>query len=442
MRMGKARLNKIEFKKHIHHKYFYIGASAYILALFFMAFVLDSPLNIFAGVYKIVTFQDVLITDYFQIAGPGAAFFNSAAVSLISLVILFVYKDEVNGYSVVELGLMSGFAFFGKNILNIWPIIIGAFLYSKSKKEPFSRYVPIALMATSLSPVVSFLSLSDGWGNPIAGILVGVILGFVLPALSGYTYKLQGGLNLYNVGFACGLLALIVVPIMSSLGLSPESAMYWSHEYKLPIGLFLYTLCAVLIISAFKSGGNSTLAGYKKILSTSGRSPSDFIMMYGVPSTLLNMGVNGVIATTFILVIGGDLNGPVMGAILTVIAFSTSGKHAFNITPVMGGVYLGALIFRWSITDPAVQLASLFCTTMAPISGYFGWPYGVLAGFLHSAVVLLAGSPVGGINLYNNGFSGGLIVIVLYPIITAIARSKRPAVKEDEYYEVFEKDID
>ena len=65
-------------------------------------------------------------------------------------------------------------------------------------------------------------------------------------------------------------------------------------------------------------------------------------------------------------------------------------------------------------------MAGLFGTTLAPIAGHFGWLPGILAGFIHSALVLQTGGPVAGLNLYNNGFSGGLIAIVLYPTITAV----------------------
>ena len=56
----------------------------------------------------------------------------------------------------------------------------------------------------------------------------------------------------------------------------------------------------------------------------------------------------------------------------------------------------------------------------------FGWPAGVVAGFLHSAVVLQAGSVLAGVNLYNNGYSGGLIAIVLFPTVMAIFRHRKP----------------
>ena len=86
----------------------------------------------------------------------------------------------------------------------------------------------------------------------------------------------------------------------------------------------------------------------------------------------------------------------------------------------------------------SLQLAGLFGTTLAPISGHFGWPFGILAGFIHSALVLQTGGPVAGLNLYNNGFSGGIIAIVLYPTITAIVRHRRPKLRDEDYYDLFE----
>ena len=81
------------------------------------------------------------------------------------------------------------------------------------------------------------------------------------------------------------------------------------------------------------------------------------------------------------------------------MGFSAFGKHARNITPIMLGVVIGGVFMHFDINQSSVQLALLFGTTLAPISGYFGWPFGIVAGFLHSSVVLHAGTPVEGINL-------------------------------------------
>ena len=176
-------------------------------------------------------------------------------------------------------------------------------------------------------------------------------------------------------------------------------------------------------------------AGYRRLLRTTGRAPSDYLRMFGPAPVLINMGVNGLIGMAFILATGGDLNGPTLGGILTIMGFSAFGKHARNITPIMLGVVIGGVFMHFDINQSSVQLALLFGTTLAPISGYFGWPFGIVAGFLHSSVVLHAGTPVEGINLYNNGFSGGLLAIVLYPIISEAIRHHRPGLQDRDYFD-------
>lgn len=421
----------------MRHKNLYTAGIAFSLALILMGFLLDDPRNILPGMYTILTSQDVLITDYIALAGPGAAFVNSALVTLSTLLLKWLVNEPTNGSDILDLGLMSGFALFGKNILNIWPIILGTWLFSRLKHEPFGKFVSVALLATSLSPLVSFAGLNGGWNSPVLGLVVGILVGFVVVPLSNYTYRIQNGMNLYNMGFACGLLAMVIVPLIQAFGHSPEKASYWATGYDLPLGIALAVLCLFLIGSGLITGKKEALTQYAALLRTSGRSPSDYLRMFIPGATMINMGVNGLVSTAFILATGGDLNGPTVGCILTVIGFSAFGKHVRNILPIMLGVLLGSMVMHFSINDPAVQMAALLCTTLAPIAGCFGWPFGLLAGFLHSALVLKAGSVAEGINLYNNGFTGGLLAIVLYPIITSLVYHRRAMLQNKEYLDVF-----
>ena len=415
----------------------------FTVCLALLGFVLDSPENILKGLIAIVMTEDALITDYFLVAGPGAALVNSALVTSISLVLLRLSGDTLNGMTLVEVGLMSGFSLFGKNYLNIWPILLGSWLYPVSRKEPYGSYVGIGLMATALSPVISYIVLDNGWGSVPLGIIVGIVIGYIMAPLAAYTYRIQNGMNLYNVGFSCGLVAFICVPLMSGFGATPETKYRWAGGYDLTFALVLGIFCLLLILCGLLICGIpiwAAWAGYRMLLNTSGRAPSDYLRMFGPAPVLINTGVNGLIGTAFILLGGGDLNGPTIGGILTIMGFSAFGKHARNIIPVMAGVFLGSALMHWKLSDPAVQLACLFCTTLAPVSGYFGWPYGVLAGFLHSSVVLFTSTPVAGMNLYNNGFSGGMVAIVLYPLLIAIARHRKPVLQDGDLFENLEND--
>lgn len=435
---------------HSHHEgkmrfeLIFPATLVYCALLAALAFLLDTPANIWNGLGHIIFEGDTLITDYIQLAGVGAALVNSSLVVLISLFVLHLAKDPLNGFTLVVLGLMSGFSLFGKNIFNIWPFLLGAFLYARLRSESFEKYANVALMSTSLSPVVSFLCFDEPspWAMA-AGLGLGVFIGFILPALSAYTFKIQNGMNLYNMGFACGLVAMILVPVLISLGHDPTTARHWATGYNGLFALILGIFCGGLIIGGLffcRRPAWAAWAGYRYLLKSTGRAPSDFLRTYGAAPTLINMGVNGLIATGYILLIGGDLNGPTLGGILTIMGFSAYGKHARNIIPIMLGVVLAGLVMEWNLTDCSSQLAGLFGTTLAPISGYFGAPFGILAGFLHSCLVLHTGGPVAGINLYNNGFSGGIIATVLYPLLMALVRRRRPVLQDEDYFESFEHD--
>ena len=403
--------------------------------------LMDDASQIPVGLYRIVTMQDLLITDYVYIAGPGAALVNAGLVTIISICIIRFSGDPYNGFTIVEMGLMAGFSLFGKNVLNIWPIILGTWLYARYQREPFSKYASVALLATSLAPLVSYMALGSIHASIPLGILTGIIIGFILPSLSAYTYKIQNGMNLYNMGFACGLFAMMVVPILTAFGDKPDSVLYWAEGYNKTFIVILGIMCvSAILLGLFATSVPpwAVWAGYRRLLSTTGRAPSDYLRMFGAGPVMLNIGFNGILGILYVLIIGGDLNGPTVGGIFTIMGFSAFGKHPFNITPVMIGVALGAYGMHYTPDYPALQLAGLFGTTLAPIAGHFGWPFGILAGFIHSALVLQTGSPVAGLNLYNNGFSGGLIAIVLYPTITAIWKHRRPTLRDEDYYDLFE----
>ena len=424
---------------HHHHRNLSLfpiaGAFGVLLVLFGL---LQAPFaEILSGLKVLICSEDVLITDYIALAGMGPAFVNAGLVTLISVLILYLVDDSANGSTLVTIGLMAGFSLFGKNIVNIWPIMFGTALYTLLKREPFARYVDVSMRTTALAPIVSFMA---GEVNIWVGIVAGIIIGFLIPPVSEYTFRIQNGMNLYSLGFACGLLAMMLIPAFKAFGLNPQPAHYWSSGNNLPLGCALSGLCLLMIAAGLACGPKQVGAAYWKLLHTSGRSPSDYLRVFGAGPVLLNMGVNGLLSTAYILLIGGDLNGPTIGAIFTVIGFSAYGKHAFNIVPVMAGVLLGSVLNHVPMNSSSLQIAGLFGTTLAPFSGFFGWPFGLFAGLLHSFVVLHAGLPLEGMNLYNNGFSGGLVSIALYPIITSLLRHRRPVLQNEDLFDIFEHD--
>ena len=156
----------------------------------------------------------------------------------------------------------------------------------------------------------------------------------------------------------------------------------------------------------------------------SGRLVEDFVIMDGFSVTIINMGVLGLLMLSYILLIDGELSGPILGGIFTVVGFGAFGKHPKNILPVIAGVFIGSMLQVWEANSTSVMLAALFGTTLAPIAGKFGWFSGIVAGFLHLTLVMNVGDLHGGMNLYNNGFSGGLVAATLVPLIESFKREE------------------
>lgn len=416
----------------------FVVLTVFSLSLLAVGLIISPVSEVFQGLKIIVTSESTLITDYFAIAGPGAALVNSALVSLISIALLYFSRDPVRGSTVMTVGFMSGFALFGKNIVNIWPIILGTWLYAVYQKESFTKYTPVALLSTALSPLVSFMALREGAsaGHLLLAVFAGLAIGFAMPPLANYTYRIHNGMNIYNTGFAAGLLAMILVPIVTAFGAAPESAYFWSTEYHNQMLVYLLALLAILFVSAFVLD-RRVLVRYKELVLSRGHTPNDYLEKFGAPAVILNASLCGGLGLAYILVTGGVLNGATVGSIITVMGCSAFGKNPRNIVPIMVGVMIGGFLNTWPIDCPALLLAGLLCTSLAPMTDYFGTVAGLFAGFLHSSVVLYAGSPLAGLNLYNNGFSAGLVATVLYPVLTKFLKHHRARFETRDFLDTF-----
>jgi len=416
----------------------YVVLIIFSLSLLVAALIISPASEITQGLWIIVSSESTLITDYFATAGAGAALVNAAIVSLISIALLYFSRDAIRGSTVMTIGFMAGFSLFGKNFVSIWPIIIGTWLYAAYQKESFMKYTPVALLSTALSPIVTFIALRDGASSVhfLLAVFAGLVIGFVMPPLANYTYRVHNGMNLYNTGFAAGLLAMILVPMVTAFGIAPESAYHWSTEYHKAMLIYMLILLAALFAAAFILD-RRVLNKYKELILSRGHTPNDYLEKFGAPAVILNASLCGGIGLLYILVTGGTLNGATFGSIITIMGFSAFGKNPRNIAPIMIGVTIGGYLNTWHFNSPALQIAGLLCTSLAPITDYFGTIVGIFAGFLHSSVVLYAGSPLAGLNLYNNGFAAGLVATVIYPVFTNIFKHHRARFESRDFLDTF-----
>ncbi len=403
-----------------------------MMPIYFMliGFTKQKPKAIFDGILRIIEEPDLLITDYFVVGGVGASFMNAGILTLLCLIILYFTKATFDGYCIASMSLMFGFSLFGKNLFNIWSILLGYILYAKIHRIPIKQYIHLGFYGTSLSPIITHIMRIGGlpgiWQFSLA-LLTGLVIGYVLVPVSLNAKHAHKGYSLYNVGFSCGIIATVVVSLLKSYGVSMETRLIWDKTNNLFSITILTILYMAMIIPSLVFGKKEAIRKYLLLLKESGVGGVDFLSKYGDWPTLLNIGINGLFATWFVYLIGADLNGPSIGSMFCIIGFSATGKHIRNIAPIMLGVYLAGFFKVWNISDPGPTLALILSTTLAPIAGEFGVLWGILAGFIHSSVALNVGVIYHGTNLYNNGFAGGIVAIFLVPVIQAIRSRKKPS---------------
>lgn len=399
---------------------------AYVLALLVVSFLFEPPLEVLKGFVDIQFEPDNLITDYFQTAGIGAAFFNSAISTLFTVLLIHRSKSPISGPLFAAIFTVSGFAFFGKNIYNSIPITAGAFIYARSQGVSPRSVILAAIFGTSLGPLVS--QVAFGYSIPLyasipLSILAGNLVGYLLPPLAHQFIRFHQGFNLYNIGFTAGILGMVVTSVFRMFNVKVEPAY---HVYEGPDFSF-YLILGLICIALMGWGAykKKSLQDLQDILRAPGALVSDFVTEYGAGASMINVGLSGLLCLSYLYFIDGTLNGPAIGGVLTVMGFSTYGKHVRNILPIFIGVSLAMAVnvFDFSATESILTL--LFATTLAPIAGYYGFFFGILAGFLHTSVVANIGFVHGGLNLYNNGFSGGFIAAVLVPFLDMLTKTNR-----------------
>jgi hypothetical protein len=206
--------------------------------------------------------------------------------------------------------------------------------------------------------------------------------------------------------------------IFRSFGLETPSVYEVSQGNNQTFAILLGIFFASMILVGYIMNDKS-FKHLRKLMRQPGRLVSDFVTTEGFGVTLINMGLLGAFGVIYIIVVKGQLNGPTIGGILTMMGFGAFGKHLKNALPIMLGVFLATQLKLWDVNSTGAILAALFGTTLAPISGQFGWKAGILAGFLHMSIVMNVGYLHGGLNLYNNGLSGGIVAATLVPILDA-----------------------
>lgn len=392
----------------------YVIISILPIMMLIFSFMISTPKEIFYGMVKIITTNDILTTDYFIISNIGATFFNVSITTLFVIHIMYLLNLRLNGLLVTSIFLVISFSFMGKNLFNILPFYIGTAIYSMVMKKTLKSVVAIGIMSTSLAPLANIFF-------PF-GFFVAVAVAFVLPNISKNVLTIHEGYNLYNAGYTSGIVGIVIYSVLLSIGVKFDKNLEFSQIFDVRVFVFFLLYFIILIIISILYDKN-ILRNFFNIQRQTGRLVTDFVSKEGFYAALLNMSLLGItcllFAYKFML-----LNGPIICGILTVVGFGGFGKNIKNVTPIFLGILIARCIFKVHVDDTTFLMIFCFSTALAPIAGKYGLIAGMVSGILHYAVVTNISYIHGGLNLYNNGLAAGLVATVMVPIMNMMWEDK------------------
>lgn len=378
---------------------FWLGALVLML--------LDSTTDVVTGLGAILVSEPVVVSDFLAVGGGAAGLCNGAVIASFNVWLIKHNRLSLEGTLVAAFFTVLGFSFIGKTFINILPIYLGGWLYWMIHRVALKELLPVVLFATSLAPVSTWL-----FGHPqlplavgaFLALAVGVALGYLIFPTTRHLRFFHQGHSLYHVGFCSGLLASCVAAAGSVLNLEIALAQTGAGFVDGRLGFLVVVVILIVACTGFW-------------LNPSGKNCPETQMMG-------NMAWLGGLGLAYVCLVGGTFSGPVLAGLLTLIGFGACGKNVANCWPVMAGALGGVLFLHLPLDQPEMLGAVLFATTLAPIVTSYGKMAGLVAGFCHLILVGQTGALHGGLCLYNNGFSGGLVAGTLVSLLEGLRYKK------------------
>ena len=230
------------------------------------AFIMPDRGQMFSGLWKILTNPSKVSTNYFAVGGYAATFLNMGLVGAICLGLYCIPGAKANNGSTLAFILTVGFCSWGINIVNIWPTMLGVVLYCLVKKENLNANVNAMLFSTGIAPLITDLMLrypgnavvAFTWSGTAIAMLVGLALGFFLPAGLAYSPKVHKGFDLYSAALPIGMMAFFLQAILyKTMGVSlpaAPAAETLQVASRMTVNIFCGAVFGICIIVAFLMG--------------------------------------------------------------------------------------------------------------------------------------------------------------------------------------------
>ena len=418
---------------------------AFLTACFLIAAVcMPDRGTMFTGLWKILSQPSKASTNYFSVGGYAATFLNMGLVALISLLLFVVFKATSTNVSTLAFVLTLGFSSWGINILNMWPTIFGVMLYGFMKREKMGTLVNAMLFSTGIAPLITDLLIrypnaeviGFNWTGLCLALLVGLGIGFFLPAGLAASPKIHKGFDLYSAALPVGMFAFFLKAILFqtmgvALPAAPDAATLEMGSAVI-VNVFCCAVFGLCILFALLMG--CTPKNYWQLLTDSHQATS-FSATYGNATFLMNVGIYGLFILGYYNLIGATFNSITFGVIFCMLACCNSGSHPGSVWPIMAGYVAMSLVcaclsqlaggtFTGVINAQAIVVGLCFANGLSPVTGKYGWHWGFVAAVMHYLLVTSVPTLHGGYCLYNGGFTAALVCIVLVPELERFCKTK------------------
>ena len=462
------KLNQLEESKFL--KLFFVFVSVcFIIAAFFMP---DLKL-LGKGMKNILLLPCKVSTNYFQIGGFAGTFLNMGLVGLFCTALCCLPGAKPGNATTLGFLLTVGFGAWGINPLNMVPTILGVLLFCLVKKEKAGAQVNAMMFSTGIAPLISELLFRyPGLGadaayigfnalGAVLALVVGLIIGFFLPAGLGHAPNIHKGFNHYSaavpIGFTAFFLRVALYNMMLGAKIGDVSALKGFNavgvDFFWGCNIFAVVLFALCIVAALLMG--CKFSDYWNLMKDSGKGVS-FTTKYGNAPFLMNVGVYGLMIVAYFnlaaFMDGGTARmstvwtGMTFGIVFCMLCTCNSGSHPGNVWPIMLGYVVTSYLFGWiagllgvenyslTIANQSILIGLCYANGLSPISGTYGWAYGALAAGLHYLLVTAVPDMHGGFCLYNGGFTAALICLMFVPQLEKFCKTKeeRKALKAEK----------
>ncbi|PKK97259.1 MAG: DUF1576 domain-containing protein, partial [Tenericutes bacterium HGW-Tenericutes-3] len=173
------------------------------------------------------------------------------------------------------------------------------------------------------------------------------------------------------------------------------------------------------------------LSKYRQILTSSSVLISDYLAVGDLSATLLNVVLTTGLNILIIKRLKVEVNGAIFACLLTIAGFAFFGKNLYNALPIYFGIYLFCKVTKADCKDHI--LVFLLSSGISPITSFLifgagfslpvglvlGITVGTIVGFILPAFNSFSMKFHQGYNLYNTGFSMGVISMVLTGILSS-----------------------